>query len=34
MERSLVVVREQGERLGFEYRHLVVGASERADGVD
>jgi hypothetical protein len=34
VERSVVVVREQRERLGLEDRHLVVGAGERANGVE
>jgi hypothetical protein len=34
VKRSLVVVREQGERLRFENRHLVVVTSKRTDGVE
>lgn len=34
MERSLVVAREQSERLGLEHRPLEVLAGERANGID
>jgi hypothetical protein len=34
VERVLLVARHERQRLGFEYRLLVVGTGECPDGVD